>query len=472
MGKGKRENPCRRASSSAGRGIWLATIAVFVALLLASPFPFTHSPFSFSARAERNDYAVVSTSTREGRLAVFDDVWQTVRDRYYDANFHGVDWLAQRSVLRSRAADAQSPQELYAVLRHLLATLMDAHTRVYAPDEKFDWQHPRFVSIGVSLRAVEGQPTVVAVDHGSAAARGGVRPGDVIESVDGEPAASVLERRRREQLGSSTPQAARGHALAFLLAGAPGTNVQVGWRTSGNKARSASFRRDWHERNFVLQISHQGRDYPVVEIDAFTWAITRDLARALKEKLSRARGLVLDLRNNGGGDAEAMAGVASYFLPAATGLGEFTNRSGNVALSLETQALSSLSAYSPARIDIPIVILTSDRTSSAAEILVAALKDAKRASVIGSATCGCVLAIRSRHGLPDGGELDLSELDYRTARHVRLEAHGIMPDENVSLSRRDLYSGRDRVLESALARLKGLAAGEKPIPPLASYPDP
>jgi C-terminal processing protease CtpA/Prc len=166
-----------------------------------------------------------------------------------------------------------------------------------------------------------------------------------------------------------------------------------------------------------------------------------------------------------------MAGVASYFLPTATGLGEFTNRSGNVALSLETQVWSPVSASSHAPIDIPIVILTSDRTSSAAEILVAALKDAKRATVIGAETCGCVLAIRSRHALPDGGQLDVSELDYRTAQHVRLEGHGIMPDENIILSRRDLYSGRDRVLGSALARLKGRAAGEKPIPPLASYPD-
>ncbi len=435
------------------RSVYHQRLTWFSGLVLA----FCLFPFAFA----HTDSDAVSTATREGRLAVFDDVWQTVRDRYYDANFHGVDWPAQRS-LRARAADAHSPRELYAVLRHMLAALMDAHTRVYAPDEKFDWQHPRFVSVGVSLREVDGQPTVVAVDHGSAAARVGVRPGDVIESIDGEPAASVLERQLREQMGSSTPQAARSHAVAFLLAGEPNTNVQVGWRTRGNRAKSASFRRDRHERNFVLRISHPRGDYPVVEIDAFTWAITRDLSRALKGKLSRAHGLVLDLRNNGGGDAEAMAGVASYFLPAATELGAFTNRSGNVALSLDTQALSLLSASSFARIDIPIVILSSDRTSSAAEILVAALKDAKRATVIGAATCGCVLAIRTRHALPDGGELDVSELDYRTAQHVRLEGHGIMPDESVSLSRRDLYSGRDRVLESALARLRGLAAGEKP----------
>ena len=43
------------------------------------------------------DAGAVSTATREGRLAVFDDLWQTVADRYYTGTFHGVDWLAQRS---------------------------------------------------------------------------------------------------------------------------------------------------------------------------------------------------------------------------------------------------------------------------------------------------------------------------------------------------------------------------------------
>jgi carboxyl-terminal processing protease len=423
-------------------------LVVVVALFLL-PFAFAH-----------DDIGRVSTSTREGRLAVFDDVWQTVYERYYDANFDGVDWLVQRSVFRPQAADASGPQELYALLRRMLASLKDAHTRVYAPEEKFDWQHPRFVSIGVSLREVEGQPTIVSVDPSSEAARAGVRPGDVIESVDGESASSVLERKLREEVGSSTAQATRSRAVALLLDGTPNTNVQVGWRTSANKEQSMSFRRQWRQRNFVLQISQRG-NRAVVVIDAFTWAITRNFARALKEKLRHTSGIVLDLRNNGGGDAEAMAGIASYFLPAATSLGQFTNRWGNVALSLETGASPSVGADRIAGSNVPLVVLTSNRTSSAAEIFVAALKEAHHATVVGGETCGCVLAIRTRHTLPDGGELDVSELDYRTAKGVRLEGRGVLPDESIPLERRDLYSGHDRVLELALAKLKVLLAHRK-----------
>jgi carboxyl-terminal processing protease len=420
---------------------------------------FSFSLFSFAFA--HGDSVVVSTTTREGRLAVFDDAWQTVHDRYYDANFDGVDWLAQRSVFRPQAADASGPTELYVLLRRMLASLKDAHTRVYAPEEKFEWQHPRFVSIGVSLREVEGQPTVVSVDPASEAARAGIRPGDVIEHVDGEPAPSVLERKLREEAGSSTAQAARSRAVALLLDGTPSTSVQVGWRTSANKEQSASFQRQWRERNFVLQIKQRG-NRAVVVIDAFTWAITRDFARALKEKLRHTRGIVLDLRNNGGGDAEAMAGIATYFLPSTTSLGQFTNRWGNVALSLETGTSPSVGANRIVGSSVPLVVLTSNRTSSAAEIFVAALKAAHRAIVIGGETCGCVLAIRTPHALPDGGELDVSELDYRTAQGVRLEGRGLLPDESIPLARRDLYSGHDRILELALAELKDLSAMENP----------
>jgi carboxyl-terminal processing protease len=98
--------------------------------------------------------------------------------------------------------------------------------------------------------------------------------------------------------------------------------------------------------------------------------------------------------------------------------------------------------------------LTSERTSSAAEILIAGLRASGRATVIGTETCGCVLAIRTRHELPDGGLLDISEMDFQTVRGLRLEKNGIKPDATVLIERSDLYSRRDRVMELAITRLK------------------
>ena len=58
------------------------------------------------ARAVRDDSTLVSTATVEGRLAVFDDVWETIQDRYYDPKFHGIDWQAKRTTFLPVAARA------------------------------------------------------------------------------------------------------------------------------------------------------------------------------------------------------------------------------------------------------------------------------------------------------------------------------------------------------------------------------
>src|SRR6266487_2335850 len=102
--------------------------------------PLSHLPVV--SAAPDND-AVVSIATREGRLAVFDDAWQTIHDRYYDPGFHGVDWEDQKITFRNMAADTNNREELYAILRRMIVSLDDPHTRVYSSEEKFDWWSPR-----------------------------------------------------------------------------------------------------------------------------------------------------------------------------------------------------------------------------------------------------------------------------------------------------------------------------------------
>ena len=123
-----------------------------------------------------------------------------------------------------------------------------------------------------------------------------------------------------------------------------------------------------------------------------------------------------------------MADVASLFLDDGINLGRFADRSG-AAFELQTYSKRLWRVPQLSQIKLPLVVLTSESTSSAAEIMVAALQARRRARVIGAGTCGCVLAIRNRHALPDGGVLDVSEFDYRTASGVRLQDVGITPDE-------------------------------------------
>ncbi|MFN2515811.1 MAG: S41 family peptidase [Pyrinomonadaceae bacterium] len=440
-----------------GKQLRIVSALCLLAALSFFPFPFPPSPNSVSARAERGEAAVVSTSTREGRLAVFDDTWSTINARYYDQQFNGLDWGAQRTVFRSLAAETNSGAELYAVLRRMIASLNDPHTRVFAPHEKSDWWRPRFVSIGLSVREVGGLPTVVHVDRDSAPRRAGIRAGDVMETINGELALSLVNGRLRNSLAPTT--SARFRVFATLLEGPSETSVEIQWKGKKGNLRSGRFWRHWKQRELGLRIGREKGEYAVIEIDAFTEPIARSFTTLLREKVNSLRGVIIDLRGNGGGDAEAMAHIASTFLGEGISLGRFTDRSGT-SFTVSTPSKSLLVAQSIPQSGfshgLPLIVLTSERTSSAAEIFIGALKTSRRATIIGTETCGCVLAIRTRHLLPDGGLLDISELDYQTSEGDRLEGHGIKPDEAVMLQRSDLYSGRDRAMELAIGKLKAL----------------
>ena len=398
------------------------------------------------SRASRDDASLVSTATAEGRLVVFDDVWETIEGQYYDPNFRGVDWQAKRASFRPAVAKAASSHEFYELMRQMIASLRDAHTRVYSPDEKFDWWNPRFVTIGLAVREIEGLPLVVQVEANSAASKLDIRPGDAIVSVDNIPVKDFLEQRFKAS-GSGTDERARYRLVATLFDGPPGSSVQIAWSTRDGKTKSAVLQRYWSQRQLGFSMQKKGK-LAILRLDAFTQSLALDFSKALPTALEDAEAVVLDLRSNGGGDAEAMADVASLFLADGINLGRFADRSG-AAFELQTYSKRIWRVPQLAQIKLPLVVLTGESTSSAAEIMVAALQAGRRARVIGASTCGCVLAIRTRHGLPDGGLLDVSEFDYRTAGGERLQDRGVVPDQTIRLTRSDIYSRRDPAFDAA-----------------------
>lgn len=397
---------------------------------------------------------IESAATREGRLRVFDEVWEQVRARYFDPALHGVDWQEARRLWRPRAAEAGTEGELYAALRRMLGLLRDPHTRVFAPGESTDWRVLRYVSVGVSVRELGGEVVVMDVGRDSDAARAGVRAGDAVVSIDGELSASLVARRLTDTDAGNSAMA-RLVAVTRLFDGPRDTSVAVVFRRAGEtRERSANLRREPHTRLPSFDVRRAGNGARLVRFNIFTPEVAAQFARALGDEMRDARSLVIDLRDNGGGEAEAMADLASTLLPAGLSLGRFTNRDGRVQLEPFTRNALLSSADSFARFRGQIILLTNARTASAAEVFAASLREAGRATVVGETTCGCVLGIRRRHQLPDGGVLDISEMDYHTARGARLEGRGLSPDEQITPTREDLRRGRDRAVELAIEMLK------------------
>src|SRR4030095_4916354 len=219
------------------------SIAVVISLALATGLQRTSAKVVKSA----DDSAVVSTTTLEGRLAVFDDVWETIQQRYYDPGFHSVDWQAGRSIFRTAAAQAKSPHEFYEIIRKMISALKDAHTRVYSPDEKFDWWNPRFITLGFTIREVEGLPTVINVERNSEAARHGIKPGDIVTSIDNIRAKDFITRKLQEP-GLASDASARFRAIANVLEGPAGSVVKITWLSKGGKTKSADFTRFWNQK--------------------------------------------------------------------------------------------------------------------------------------------------------------------------------------------------------------------------------
>ncbi|MEA3013022.1 MAG: carboxyl-terminal processing protease [Sphingomonadales bacterium] len=419
-------------------------LCAFALLLALSP----------ATSARREGESLQAYSTPEGRLRIFDEVWEQVRERYFDPGFQGVDWQEVRGQYRPRAASARGRAELYAVLRRMLGTLRDPHTRVFAPGESTDWRVQRYVSVGVAVRELSGQVVVTDVERDSEAEEAGLRAGDAVLALDGEPAPAVVARRLAEQGVPASPSS-RLLAVGRLFEGERGTPVRVTYARDGSRReREATLRREPRTRLPSFEVRSQSSGVRLVRFNIFTPEVAAQFARALRDELKDARALVIDLRDNGGGEAESMADLASTLLPAGLSLGRFTDRAGAVRLEPHTRAALLSTADSFERFRRPVVLLVNARTASAAEVFAAALRETNRASVIGEATCGCVLGIRRRHRLPDGGVLDVSEMDYHTAAGTRLEGAGLRPDVTVEPTRDALRRRRDRALERALEILK------------------
>lgn len=417
-----------------------------------------------SASVESSRRVVNETSVEEkrrvARLAVFDDTWQAIDERYYDLDFHGTNWERLRSEFRFLAEAATTDAELYLVLRRLVARLDDSHTRVYAPDERADPLRPQFVSVGVGVRIVEGVAVVTSVRRDSEAKRQGVRIGDSIISVDGAAWQDIFDQRLREPVSASTDAIRREQAMSRLFNGAPGSEVTIVFARNPEatkRRRQVRLTRRLMQGELTSTVTRLRDGIYRAELNGFTPDIAATFARSLRGELREAVALVLDLRNNGGGDLEAMLDVLSVFLPPDERIGRFTDRRGQVEIEPRTRATMLTAAEHITQFRSPVVVLTSVRTASAAEVFAAAMQEHGRASIVGERTCGCVLANRRRHTLPDGGTLDISELDYRTLRGTRLEGTGITPDASLSLRRKDLIQRRDAFVEQALKEIMNAA---------------
>jgi carboxyl-terminal processing protease len=251
-----------------------------------------------------------------------------------------------------------------------VASLHDRFSHYLSPKEFHDFDEPpSFTGIGVSVggQLVDGRALLIErVFNSSPAARGGLKAGDRIVAVDGR------------KLAGLSPDAA-----VALIKGPPGTDVTLSIEArAGHGAHTVKLTRATISEPVVASATKtvHGVKLGVVALATFSPGSHGEVREAVEKVLHEgAKGIVLDLRDNGGGLVEEAQLIASVFVEHGPIV---TTR----ARSLPTQTLNAVGNAIPT--SIPVVVLVDGNTASASEIVTAALQDHKRATVVGTHTFG------------------------------------------------------------------------------------
>ena len=387
---------------------------------------------------------VTTQAPESARSKVFDEVWQTVRDRFYDKTLHGLDWEQVRARYRPLAQAARDEQELALLINRMLGELGASHTQYYTSEEQAYYEllgifagplqsrlqqmfpdgQVSYVGVGAYAQQIRGKTFATGILAGLPADRAGLRVGDEIVDVDGKPYRSIgsflgkaeksvtfhIRRQADGPVESLTvvPQAIRPNE-AFLESMRQSARVierngvRVGyihiWSYAGDRYQ-----------NLLMQELHSG---------------------ALKD----AQALVLDLRDGWGG------AQLEYLQP-------FTDRLPTMSV-IGRHGGEDLENV---RWGKPVAMLVNGGTRSGKEILADAFRRYRLGPVVGSHTAKAVLGARA-FLMSDGSLLVLAVADVRIDGR-RLEGVGVEP--TVSVPRQIEYAnGRDPQLDEAVSILAG-----------------
>lgn len=295
-----------------------------------------------------------------------------------------------------------------ASLKGIVRSLDDPYSHYLSPDEAQEFQDSvsgAFDGVGMTVEQDPRGLEVLSVFDGSPAKAGGIRRGDLITAVDGRSIAGM----------ASDLATAR-------IKGEPGTKVTLGVRRAGGKTgRSLTLTRKRVQVPVVAGriVERDGKKIAVVRLASFSSGAHGLLRKEIDRLLEKgADGVVLDLRGNPGGLLTEGVLVSSIFVED----GKIVSVKGRSrAERVETAQGDAIDG------DIPVVVLVDGGSASAAEIVTGALRDRKRATVVGVNTFGKGL-VQEVEELSNGGVLDLTVANYYTPNGKTITEQGITPD--------------------------------------------
>lgn len=278
--------------------------------------------------------------------------------------------------------------------------------------------------IGAEISIRNDKITIIRTLKGNPAEKSGLQAGDVVLSVNDE-----------STTGLTVEQA------VSKIRGQEGTTVKLSIQR-GNELKEFTITRAIISNPSVDSSVSNG--IGTLTISRFDDQ-TGDLARAVAQdfKTENVKGVILDLRGNGGGYVSAAKDVAGLWLDNKLIVTERTN--GQI-IDQETSGRNALLA------GIPTVVLVNSSSASASEIVAGALQDYGVAKLVGEKTFGKG-SVQKLIELPNGAELKVTIAKWYTPNGKNIHLQGIMPDIQASLSQEDVNASKDPQVVAALKQL-------------------
>ncbi len=321
---------------------------------------------------------------------------------------------------------------LDGAIRGMLEALEDPYTGYWDKIETEDAYRAlegEYEGIGAWVDTAGDYLTIIEAMPGSPAEAAGLRKGDQIIAVDGE------------DMTGWSPEDVR----LFKVLGPAGTQLTLTIRRPGiEKPFDVTLTR---ARIVVPSVSSKilEGDIGYLQVSQFGEKTADDLHTALQEFQDKGvRGIILDLRNNGGGLTNIATSVASEFIDQGVIWYEEYNDGRRVEYKAEKGGLA---------LDIPLVVLVNEYSASASELVAGALQDYGRAKLIGVATYGKGV-VQTWQPLSNGGLVRLTIARFLTPSGRSIHKTGLTPDIVVEMGEEDYAAGRDPQLDAAIQTLK------------------
>ncbi len=353
-------------------------------------------------------------------------VTNTSKGKPSDVDF-SVFWEAWNKLDKNYVGDINVQDFVYGSISGLFNSTGDPYTEFLKPkdNERFkDDISGEFEGIGIEISSVNNLPTVVAPLPDSPAEKAGIKAKDVISEVDGTPTADLAFNE-----------------VIDKIRGEKGTQVKIKISREGEKGliEFSVVRGSIKVSSVTNKVQkYKGKTISEIKIRQFGDDTESLFNEALAEaEKQRSSAIVLDLRNNPGGYLETSVSMASNFLDGGVVVTE-VDKSGNKK-DFKTNKRAKFK-------DVKLIVLVNGGSASASEIVSGALKDRKRATIIGSKTFGKG-SVQVLENLSDGSAVKITVAKWLTPNGSHIDKIGIEPD--IAIEDND-NTEEDEVLDRAL----------------------